>query len=407
METIVFIGTQKSGSSREAIKTAARMGFYTVLLTNRMRHLEQREEFEDVHFMKYCDIDNYQELETEIKDLQLKYLDIKAIVSFIDSYCYMACLLATKFGLFNFSKDAVYKMEDKILSRDTLKNTEYIPKYIKINPAATYTEDDINYLLPGVLKSPTSTGSKDVYKVNNLTVFTIKKNITLKKNPNQPLLLEEYIDGPQYLVEALIVNNKVNIVAIIEQEITYINNHFIVTGYYLTQQNDQLIDRLKKTVIDIIEMHGLKNGACHLELRLKNDRWKLIEINPRISGGGMNRLIELGCGINLVGETLKLALKKEVNVDKTYHKIIHMQYITADEAGILEKVTGKKRTLKSQGVLSVYVKPRKGNTIHLPKSMGHRYSYVIATGNTRKTAISNAKNALKELKFHVIKNPQS
>lgn len=51
MKTIIFIGTQKSGSSREAISTAEQLGYYTVLLTDRQSYMEQRTEFPDVHHM--------------------------------------------------------------------------------------------------------------------------------------------------------------------------------------------------------------------------------------------------------------------------------------------------------------------------------------------------------------------
>ena len=56
---------------------------------------------------------------------------------------------------------------------------------------------------------------------------------------------------------------------------------------------------------------GVTNAASHLEVRYVNGIWKLIEINPRISGGAMNRMIEEAFGINLVEETIKLYLGDE------------------------------------------------------------------------------------------------
>ena len=56
----------------------------------------------------------------------------------------------------------------------------------------------------------------------------IKKIIKLY--PSQKIVLDEYLDGPQYLVEVLVHNGNINIVAIIKQEITK-NIKFIVTGY--------------------------------------------------------------------------------------------------------------------------------------------------------------------------------
>ncbi|EEM56539.1 Biotin carboxylase [Bacillus thuringiensis serovar monterrey BGSC 4AJ1] len=51
----------------------------------------------------------------------------------------------------------------------------------------------------------------------------------LEKLPNEEILLEEYVDVPQYLVEILVHNGKAHIIAVIEQEITFFER-FIVTG---------------------------------------------------------------------------------------------------------------------------------------------------------------------------------
>ena len=58
MKTIVFLGTQKSGSSREAVRAAERLGFYTVVLTDQPRQRKQRSEYPDIHLMILCDLGN-------------------------------------------------------------------------------------------------------------------------------------------------------------------------------------------------------------------------------------------------------------------------------------------------------------------------------------------------------------
>ena len=137
-------------------------------------------------------------------------------------------------------------------------------------------------------------------------------------------------------------------------------------------------------------------------MRLVKGNWKLIEINPRISGAGMNRLLDIGYGINLVQETLKLALKKEVDLEPKHNKHTFAQYVTLDRSGILKKTTGKREVLNSPGVEYIYVKPRKGSYLSPPSSLGNRYAFVIATGSTEKEARWNAKSAAEKIVFHLI-----
>ena len=72
LKTIIFIGTNKSGSSREAIKAAEQMGYFTVVFTNNEKQLRQREEYTDVHEMIFIDTNNISEMKKEVNKLQIK-----------------------------------------------------------------------------------------------------------------------------------------------------------------------------------------------------------------------------------------------------------------------------------------------------------------------------------------------
>ena len=97
-------------------------------------------------------------------------------------------------------------------------------------------------------------------------------------------MIEEYIEGPQYLVEALVYKRQANIIGIIEQEITQ-GKRFIITGYgVLVKAPKEIQAGLEEVLQSIVKAFNIENGALHLELRLTKNGWKLIEINPRISG---------------------------------------------------------------------------------------------------------------------------
>lgn len=400
MKTIVFIGTNKSGSSREAIKAAQELGYFTVLLTDNQKQLKQREEYEDVHLMLYCDLHDINALKTIINELKLKAFDIKAIISFVDSYVHTSCILGDIFEVNNFTTHGVYNIENKLLSRKCLENTSYIPKYQIISPNLELSQQDIINFLPAILKSPRSCGSKDVYKVETYQEFSELYHKFQLQHPKASLLLEEYLDGKQYLVEVFVVNGNCHIVAVVEQEIEYVNKHFIVMGYaVLIDYDSEFYQNLSQSVEEIIKLHGLYNGYCHLELRLVNNQWKLIEINPRISGGGMNQLIHAAYGINLVKEILKHALNEEIDIEPKYYHHVYLKYVTLNKTGIIEKVTGKNKAMMKKGVIKVYIKPRKGNQVYLPTSLGHRYAYVLTTGSSKEEARLYANDAIREISF--------
>ncbi|MEI4830664.1 ATP-grasp domain-containing protein [Bacillus sp. FJAT-53711] len=404
MDTIVFIETNKSGSSREAIKAAEKLNFFTVLLTNKKKFIEERTTFPDVHQMTFTDINDYDNIITTIEKLEKTGKNIKGIFSFIDPFVSVAARLSEKFCSNIVSTQAIYQMENKILTRNVLKNLPISLNYLIYKPTeslSSFIEKTKKMTFPLIVKSPKSTGSKDVLLVKDKDQLISSIQGLLKKLPNEEILLEEYVDGPQYLVEILVQNEKVHIIAIIEQEITLFER-FIVTGYSLLGQVDKkLYNSLFNAINSIIQAFNMKNGACHLELRRINDIWKLIEINPRISGGAMNDMIEIGHGINLVQETIQLMLGNKPLLNKKHYKYVYTHYLTVKSKGKLIQVTGKNRSSKYPGVEKIYIKPKKGTVLRPPTSMGHRYGYVLAASYSKTEAKKIALEAAKEISFQI------
>lgn len=402
MKTIIFVGSNKSGSSREAIKAAERLGYFTVLLTDREIFLENRLDFPEVHQMVLTELTDYNLLKLRIKEIQEQGKIIEAIISFIDPFVHVAAKLSKELNITKVPPDPLEKMEDKVLTRELLKGlpvSPYFETYKKGDSLQNFIAAQKSYL-PLIVKTPISSGSKDVLLVKDEKELTKCINSFVEKGSDE-VIIEEYLEGPQYLIEACVYDGKVHIIAVLEQEITLFER-FIVTGYTLLADMDiDFHNKIYETVCSILDRFNMNNGSCHLEMRLVNNEWKLIEINPRISGGAMNRIIEIAFGFNLVKETIKIFLGQEPNFERKYKKFVYAQYFTSDSTGRLIKVTGKTRCSKLPGVEEVFIKPKKGKILHPPLSMGDRYGYILASSVNKERAISIAKEASKEIRFYI------
>lgn len=396
MKAIIFIGTNKSGSSREATRAAEKLGYFTVLFTNNEKQLQQRKAYPDIHRMIFIDTSNVEKMKNEIRNLCAAGLEIQTIVSFVDPFVHIASVLCDEFCQNYTSSKAIKIMEDKEETRNFLKDQSYSPKFYTIQPNESFSH---HIEFPVIIKSPKSTGSKDVlFAANKQQLNTHLKSLQ-SKNPGETMMIEEYIEGQQYLVEALVYRHQTHIIGIIEQEITA-GKRFIITGYgVLAEVPADIQSGLEEVLHSIVKEFGIENGTLHLELRLTKNGWKLIEINPRISGGAMNSMILAAFGFSLVEETLKLFLGEQPNIEPRHRKFVFTKYVIVNRKGILERVIGKTKAAKSPGVVDVYVKPKKGTLLMPPLSMGHRYAYVIAEGATLAEAKNNAITATKEIKF--------
>lgn len=353
--------------------------------------------------MVRCNFNNINMIRENLNYLEKWELNFKAIVSFIDPFCALAARMANEYQLSNFSYRAMEIMQNKLMCRKTLDNTIYNPKYIVVNKDNYQKLDGIKEMLPVVIKYIKSNGSRVVYFCTDIEKYKQYINQLFSQYPKGIVLVEEFLDGKQYIVETVAIDKAIIIEAVIAQEIECINDHFIITGYSIVLDEDkQFYEKLHNDVEIILALHRFENGPCHLEMRLVDEQWKVVEINPRISGAGMNQFLNIALGYNLVEEHLNLSLNQKANF-KPRHKIdTFAEYITIDSDGVLERITGRNQVLRSEGVKYLYIKPRKGAHLMTPTSLGDRYAYVVATGKTNDEARKNAKKVAKKIEFHLV-----
>jgi biotin carboxylase len=404
MRAIVFIGCNKSGTSRDALTASKEMGFYTILLTERKDFLTKRNEFTEVDEMHYIEnLLNREFIFEFLDEIEKQKKEVKAVASFIDPYVSYAAGIAKEIGVVSLSISALRKMEDKAGIREWLKQLPVTPQYfiVHFNKHLDSLVGEYSNYLPLIIKNPVSNGSKDVLLANTTEELMEAFQYFKKKFPQHPVLLEEYLEGTQYLIEVIAYRGGISIIAVIEQEILQ-SERFIITGYvYPAKLSSVAFEDLENAVETTLVELGFKNGNCHLEMRLVGCEWKLIEINPRMSGGAMNRIILEGTGINLVKEILKLYMGETPSVKQTKNIHVYTKFVTIDARGRLLKVTGKNRALSHDGVKEVYIKPRKGAILTKPYSLGNRYAYVLASADSAETAKKIAFEAAGEIKFYL------
>ncbi|WP_338448381.1 Mur ligase family protein [Niallia oryzisoli] len=400
MQTIIFIGTYMSGSSRDGMRAAKELGYYNILFTATKLYQRMRGEFTEVDELIYLEDMSLANLYNQCKAIQEKGFEIRLCMSYIDPYISKAAKLSEQLNLTQASTEALAKIENKANVRDILRDhpsTPFFKVYTGKEPIERGLQEYSEHL-PLVLKYPDSNGSKNVYFVDSEEKFKNRLK-DMRSKRRKPVLIEEYVTGTQYIIEVLVYKEKVTIAGVIEQEI---NEHLVVTGYSypaVLEKEEQW--KLQESVKSIITNLGLQTGSCHLEMRWRNGEWKLIEVNPRMSGRAVNDIIKEGTGIDLAKETLKLYLGEEPEAEFKSKKYVFAQYVTVNQKGRLIKVTGQEQASNRKGVTKVSVIPRKGDVLRPPTVMGFRYAYVIAASDNPDQSKAIAKQAAQEIKFHL------
>jgi len=400
MKAILFLGMEEQGGSRDALRAAARMGYAVhVLTTNPTLFRDADAALPEAASVQYVRPLRFRDGEAEIERLRSAGVDVAAVVSFSERHVYTACLLNDAIRGEVFTTAAYRCIRNKAAVRKRLEGLPFNPYYAILTDNHPSALGELEARLPLILKRPNSGGSRDVYLAADAAELS-RAAQRLSPSKEAPALVEEYLDGPQYLTEVLVYGGSVRLVAVIRQDVEFENGKFIVKGYSIMRDRAApLFLALEETVNAVIERIGLKNGSCHLELRCVRGNWKLVEINSRLSGGFMNRFIDAATGVDTAEAIVRMWLGGAPDVRPTRDRYAYARYVTADRAGRCRAVRGVEEARQAPGVELAFVHDVVGQPIRPPRSMADRYGCVIAVGDSAEEAEANAKAAAAMIRF--------
>ena len=183
---------------------------------------------------------------------------------------------------------------------------------------------------PVVIKPLNNQGSRGVYKIfnnNDLSrYFQIAQNYSSSKN----VLIEEFIDGHEFIVDSLCLNHKYNNLLIGDTYFFNFKNRFIPNMRFFPSIFDKHIkERIIELDKKIIELFGLKDGITFAEYIIEEKTGKiyLIEIGARGQAVYISSdLISLFTGIDVnefllnfgLGNKIQLSVKNDESITGGY-----------------------------------------------------------------------------------------
>ncbi len=184
---------------------------------------------------------------------------------------------------------------------------------------------------PCIVKPREGVASQQVSLSHDRAELTAQCAAAWSKQPGQPLLLEEYIDGPLYTLETLGDGNRLCVLGGFQVKLSP-PPHFVELeaswGTGLTADHEA-------EVVDIIRRFGVGFGACHTEFVMTDAGPRLIEINYRSIGDYREFLLQDTLGLSLFEIILSLYAGEPLpQLDITPGAAL-IRYFTAQSAGRL------------------------------------------------------------------------
>jgi len=256
-----------------------------------------------------------------------------------------------------------------------------------------------------IVKPSRNSGSRGItylHKNPNERDIIAVFNRAIENSYDASVVIEEYIDGPEFSVEIIIWNDEPHVITVTDK-ITSGSPYFVELGH--SQPSQYSIEELKlvkDAAISGCKALQLDWCAAHAEIKLRNNKAYIVEIGARLGGDFISsELVHLSTGIDMVAAAIHLALGIEPDLTPRHApQGAAIRYFTPKQ-GKISKLSFNKKIKYNPHVYQLVVYKSVGDVLPEIKSSLDRSGHIITTGKNAKEAIVNAELVLNQIGYKI------
>lgn len=323
----------------------------------------------------------------------LQHLNVVSVVPAVEYATVCAARLAERFNLPGASFGASLILRDKSMLRKVTSAFGILnPKSLSVSSLEEAIEFMRNNSKPVILKPSNRQGSVGTVIVRNeehlleaweLAQFRDEGVMVPDREFHSETLIEEFIHGNEYSVEALIVNNKLKF-SNITQKTLFSGIRPVEKGHIVPALIDiNLKDDLIKKTIKVLEAVGFQNGVVHCEWIDSHKGLYLVECAGRFAGDGIVELIERAYEYDIVKNYHRLLRNQTIERPPTTNSKWAMVHFFGGEDGEISNVEINNDILKNLECFNFSLSAAAGLKTHYPTSSWERLGSVMMLADSK------------------------
>ena len=252
------------------------------------------------------------------------------------------------------------------------------------------------FSFPAVVKPVDNMGARGCRRVNNNAELREAITTALQFSRAEKAIAEEYMEGPEFSVDAVVYRGEVTICGLADRHI-YFPPYFIEMGHTMPTNFPQ---KEQDAIIDVftrgIKALGIENGAAKGDIKLTSRGPMIGEIAARLSGGYMSGwTYPYASGVNPAEGAIAVALgQKPENLTPV------VNYTSAERAfisipGLVKSVEGAEDARNRPFVKNLFLRTGPDQRISFPENNVSKAGNVISAAPDRQTAVRAAEDAVK------------
>ncbi|RWA83656.1 acetyl-CoA carboxylase biotin carboxylase subunit family protein [Mesorhizobium sp.] len=308
------------------------------------------------------DTENLDALMHVCSELRATY-DVAGITGFVgrdESFYVTVAKLCRHFDLPGPNPESIERCGDKFTQRQFLAQAGVpVPIYRLAATAMEVESSAAEIGLPVILKPAEGSGSSGVRLCRDMDELAEHTGYLLRTylwRSSPKILVEEFAEGPFY--EAVTMGNSV----IADGAADFDRPpHFVpCASMFPAPLTEEEHERIADVSLHCLRALGLGWGPADIEFRWTKRGPVVIEVNARLPGWTIPRLIQLAYGVDIINAHIKLVIGDECDLRVGHSHVSAARFLVPDRDGIVDWIEGASLAASVPGVVEVkfYVDPK-------------------------------------------------
>lgn len=400
-KAVLVIGLQNEGHEVEMVRA---LGYRTILFK---REITLQDAL-DADFPVQIDLQDREAVIAKALEVQEKY-EIIGIFTLNEYQVPLAAYLREALGIpHGLRVEAALNCRNKKRTRQRLAEEGVgSADYTLVRTPAQALAALQNFQLPAVVKPSNDSGSQLVACCESAedvwaAVDEIRRHRSnwVGQEMDPEILLEEYLDGPEFSVESISLQGESDVLAITAKMTVGATEAGHTVPAPLAEADTEAIRQL---VLDALAALGVTDCVTHTEVKLTSRGPRIIEVNARPGGDYIPLLVRATTGFDLRELALHLSIGSSLEqvprhpVDATSAAV---RFFTTDRDGVAQ-YDDPEQVRAMPGVQTLKLSVQPAGKARRTTSNYDRLGYVIVHGSEGQEADQVAEAVLERLNFKV------
>ncbi len=244
--------------------------------------------------------------------------------------------------------------------------------------------EDFEY--PVIIKPRDNSGSRGVKLCRSKEELEASMSEAFEVSKLDTVLVEEFIEGPEYSIEGLHHDGKSEVIQFTEKKTTEFPYN-VELGHI---QPANISYDIKQQIREIVERIGealhFENCPSHTELKINERGVFVIEASPRLGGDYItSTLTPLSTGVNLEDQLLHIALGDKIVTEPKLVQYSGVRFFAFEAGSVIRHVPDEKFVKTWPHVVDFSFNLKEGDKVNRITSSLNRYGHLTLIAGNRQS----------------------